>query len=205
MAVRSAIIRSLAKGETMPTHSIARRRLLLLPLAAAALLAGCASLTGPRNVDVPLERLQRGLEERFPLQQRALGVFELQLSRPRLAILRDNDRLALDADVSVSSPLFRPSLQGRVALSGRLLVDNVRNAVVLSDARIDRFAMDSAPAGAQGQLASAASVVVDRIVRDVPVYRFRPDELRYLGVQYVPTTIHTTRDGLVVRFEPARQ
>ena len=45
---------------------------------------------------------------------------------------------------------------------------------------------------------------VERIVRDIPVYHFRPDELRYLVVQYVPTTIHTTRNGLSVRFEPAR-
>lgn len=188
----------------MQTISRPRRGLLLVPLVAAALLAGCASLTGPRDVEVPLERLQRGLEERFPLQQRALGVFELQLARPRLAILRDNDRLALNADVAVTSPLLRSALQGNVALSGRLQVDNVRNAVVLSDARIDRFAVGGADAGTQGQLTAAANVVVDRLVRDVPVYHFRPDELRYLGVQYVPTTIRTTRDGLSVRFEPVK-
>ncbi|QBE61967.1 DUF1439 domain-containing protein [Pseudoduganella lutea] len=183
--------------------SYARRFLLIAPLAAAALLAGCASLTGPREVDVPLERLQRGLDERFPLQQRALGVFELELSRPQLAILRDNDRLALSATVAVTSPLLRP-LQGNVALSGRLQVDNVRNAVVLSDARIDGFSVGGVDTATRGQLAAAANVVVERIVRDVPVYHFRPDELRYLGVQYVPTTIHTTREGLRVRFEPAK-
>lgn len=188
----------------MQTMSMPRRRLLLVPLAAAALLAGCASLTGPREVEVPLERLQRGLNERFPLQQRALGVFELQLSQPQLAILRDNDRMALSADVAVTSPLLRPALQGSVALSGRLLVDNVRNAVVLSDARIERFSVGGTDARTQGQLTAAANVVVERLVRDVPVYYFRPDELRYLGVQYVPTTIHTTRDGLNVRFEPVK-
>lgn len=189
----------------MPIRSIARRRLLILPLAAAALLAGCASLTGPRDVAVPLERLQRGLAERFPLQQRALGVFELRLSRPQLAILRDNDRLALSADVAVTSPLLRQALQGSVSLSGRLLVDNVRNAVLLSDARVERFAVDGAEGSLQGQLSAAANVVVEHVVRDVPLYHFRPDELRYLGVQYVPTTIRTTRDGLSVRFEPARR
>jgi Protein of unknown function (DUF1439) len=188
----------------MHTMVVTRRMLLIAPLAAVALLAGCASLTGPREVEVPIERLQRGLEEKFPLQQRALGVFELQLSRPRLAILRDNDRLALAADVAVSSPLMRQPLQGSVALSGRLLVDNVRNAVVLSDAQVDNVAVAGADARIQGQLAAAANVVVHRIVRDVPVYHFRPDELRYLGVQYVPTTIHTTRDGLSIRFVPAK-
>lgn len=183
--------------------AFARRMMWIAPLAAAALLAGCASLTGPREVEVPIERLQRGLDEKFPMQQRALGVFELALSRPRLAILRDNDRLALTADIAVTSPLMRQALQGSVALSGRLLVDNVRNAVVLSDAQVDHFAIGG-DGGVQGQLTAAANVVVERIVRDVPVYHFRPDELRYLGVQYVPTTIHTTRDGLSIRFVPAK-
>ncbi len=188
----------------MTTPILARRTLLVLPLAAAALLAGCASLTGPREVDVPLERLQRGLDQRFPLQQRALGVFELQLSRPQVTVLRDNDRLALEADVSVTSPLMRQPLLGSVGLSGRLLVDNVRNAVVLADAHIDRFAIGGSDERTQGQLAAAGNVVVERLVRDVPVYTFRPDELRYLGVQYIPTTIHTTPTGLRVRFEPAK-
>lgn len=188
----------------MMPNFLTRRTLLSISLAAAALLAGCATLTGPREVEVPLERLQRGLEQRFPLQQRALGVFELQLSRPQVSVLRDNDRLALSADVSVTSPLLRQSLQGSVALSGRLLVDNVRNAVVLTDAHIDRFTVGGTDERTQGQLTAAANVVVERLVRDVPVYNFRPDELRYLGVQYIPTTIHTTRDGLSVRFEPAK-
>lgn len=186
-------------------ESHVRRRLLILPLAAAAMLAGCASLTGPRDVEVPLERLQRGLGERFPLQQRALGVFELRLSRPQVALLRDNDRLALSADVAVTSPLLRQALQGSVALSGRLLVDNARNAVLLSDARIERFTVGGAEGSLQGQLTAAANVVVEHLVRDVPVYHFRPDELRYLGVQYVPTAIRTTRDGLSVRLEPVKR
>ncbi|TWI69881.1 uncharacterized protein DUF1439 [Pseudoduganella lurida] len=191
----------------MQTTLLARRRRfgwVALAVAAGALLGGCASLTGPREVAVPLERLQRGLEQKFPLQQRALGVFELQLARPQVTVLRDNDRLALAADVSITSPLLRQAVQGSVSLSGRLLVDNVRNAVVLGDAHIDRFTVGGADERLQGQLTAAANVVAEKLVRDMPVYHFRPDELRYLGVQYVPTTIRTTADGLAIRFEPAK-
>lgn len=192
----------------METLTHARRRrlfqLLVLPVAAGAVLAGCATLSGPRDVEIPLERLQRGLDDRFPLQQRALGVFELQLARPRLEILRDNDRLALTADVAATSPLMPQALRGSVSLSGRLAVDNVRNAVVLSDAHIERFVVDGADERTRGHVTAAANVVVEKLVRDVPVYTFRPDDLRYLGTQYVPTTIHTARNGLVVRFVPEK-
>lgn len=191
----------------MTDFTQARRARLGQLLALAALtagLAGCAGLAGPRDVDIPLAKLQRGLEQRFPIQQRALAVFDLQLTRPRLSLQRENDRVALESDVIASTPLVRRTLTGNVMLSGRLLVDNVRNAVVLADTRIERFAIDGVDGALQGQLTAAGNVVLDRVVRDVPVYTFRPEDLRYGGVQFVPTAIHTTPTGLTVRVEPAR-
>ena len=46
------------------------------PLMMAGLLAACAGLIGPREVELPQERLQTSLDRKFPLHQRALGVFE---------------------------------------------------------------------------------------------------------------------------------
>ncbi|GGC18810.1 DUF1439 domain-containing protein [Pseudoduganella buxea] len=185
-------------------HAGRRRVGQLLALAAVgAVLSGCAGLAGPRDVDIPLPKLQRQLEGRFPIQQRALAVFDLELSRPRLSLQRDNDRVALETDVSASTPLVRRALQGTVMLSGRLLVDNVRNAVVLADARIERFAIDGVDGALQGQLTAAGNVVIDRMVRDVPLYSFKPEDLRYGGVQFIATAIRTTPTGLSVRVEPA--
>jgi hypothetical protein len=36
------------------------------------------------------------------------------------------------------------------------------------------------------------------------VYSFRMEELRYAGVQFVPTRIATTESGLVVTLEPVK-
>ena len=187
-------------------HTAGRRKRLgqLLAVVAMAGLAGCASLTGPRDVDIPLAKLQRGLEQRFPVQQRALAVFDLRLTNPRLSLQGENDRVALEADVSASTPLVRHTLQGNVMLSGRLLVDNVRSAVVLADARIERFAIDGVEGALQGQLTAAGNVVIDRMVRDVPVYTFRPEDLRYGGVQFTPTAIRTTATGLSIHVEPVK-
>jgi hypothetical protein len=62
------------------------------PVLMAGLLAACASLIGPRQVDLPQERLQTSLDRKFPMHQRALGVFEVELSHPQLSILPENDR-----------------------------------------------------------------------------------------------------------------
>jgi len=167
-----------------------------------AVLAGCASFTGPRDVDVPLEKLQRGLDRHFPVQQRVLAVFDVQLSQPRIAIEGMNDRVQLAARMDVSPLLGRQSWQGALAISGRLVIDNARNAVFLRDARIDRFQLDALDGRTQQQVAAVADVLADKLVRDVPLYTFRVDELRYAGVQFIPTAIRTTPQGLLIHIEP---
>lgn len=185
----------------------AMRALAIAALAAGAaatgLLSGCATFTGPRDVEVPLARLQRGIDQRFPLEQRALAVFELRLQQPRLATL-PNDRIALSATLHVSSPLMRQQFTGNISLSGRLNIDQQRNAVMLADTRLDDLTLDGMDERTRFQLGSAARLLTDALVRDTPIYTWRPDELRYAGVQYVPTAIRTSAAGLSIHLEPLR-
>ena len=185
---------------------ISRRRVLALaaPLACAGLLAACAGLIGPRQVTLPLDRLQHSLAQRFPIPYGVLGVFELTLSAPQLRTVGQNDRVELAADLAVTSTLVRQVWRGQLALSGRLVVDPARNAVFLGDARVERFAIDGIGAAQQRQLAAAANTVTGLLVHDVPVYTFRPDDLRYAGVQFTPTAIRTTPTALLVQLEPVK-
>jgi hypothetical protein len=180
------------------------RRLAVHAIAATAvLLAGCATFTGPRDVDIPLSRLQRNLDRHFPLEQRALALFELRLQHPRLSTL-PNDRIMLSATLSVSSPLVGQHYSGSLSLSGRLDIDHARSAVVLADPRLDAFALDGLDERTQRQIGTVARLLADTLVRDTPIHTWHPDELRYAGVQYVPTAIRTTASGLSVHLEPLR-
>jgi hypothetical protein len=174
-----------------------------LVLAACALLSSCASLVGPRKVEIPLHKLQAGLERRFPLSHPLMGLFDIRLQRPRLAIQPEADRVSLALEASVSPPFARDAWAGNVAFSGRLYVDPGRPAVMMAEPRVDRIAIGASPE-AERQLARVASTLVDTVVRDNPVYSFDPDDLRYAGVQYIPTRIETTRSGLLVTLEPAK-
>ena len=177
---------------------------VLLPLLVCAALASCASLVGTRQVTVPLARLQASLDKRFPVEHRLLSVFEVRLTRPQLTLLADSDRVALSMQASVESPFLKRALHGSMALSGHLSVDNVRNAVVITEARIDHFEFDGLDAGRQQQLAGVANLLSDEVLKDASLYTFRPDELRYAGVQFVPSRITTTPAALIVSFEPAK-
>jgi len=176
-----------------------------LALAGAGLLASCAGIVGPRRVELTQAKLQAGLERRFPLRNRMLDLFDVQLTHPQLAILPQNDRIGLTLDVSVSPPFLRQSWRGTMGLSGRLVLDAPRNAVFLTDTRVDRFDVDGIDAGRSRDLGRAADLLVSQLVRDLAVYSFRPEDLRYAGIQFVPTRLETAPGALVVTLEPARE
>lgn len=186
---------------TVPT-----RRKLLLTLAAvssAVLLVSCASMLGPREVDVPLAKLQASLEHRFPVDKRLLQLFDLRLAQPQLALLPD-ERIGLTLDVSVSQAFLRRPLSGSLAISGRLYLDPARQGVYLAEPRLERFGIDGLDESVGRQLSRAANGLLEHALADLPVYSFRMDQLRYAGVQYVPTRLSTTASGLRLSLEPAR-
>ena len=184
--------------------NISRYAKFAAPAMLVVLLAACATLIGPRQVELPQERLQRDLDRKFPVHHRVLGVFDVELSQPRLAVLADNNRVALSFDLTVTPLLARQAWHGGMAISGRVRVDSPRNAIYIADAHVDRFVLDNMDEGKQNQLASVANLLSDKLVKDVPVHTFKPEELRYAGVQFVLTGIDTRPGGLVANLQPAQ-
>ncbi|KQQ45904.1 hypothetical protein ASF61_19900 [Duganella sp. Leaf126] len=176
---------------------------LLLVLVLAGLLTACAALIGPRDVELRQDKLQQGLDRKFPMHHRVLGIFEVELSRPQLAILAENNRVALTFDMNVTPLLARQSWRGTMAVSGRLNVDTLRNTIYIADTHVDQFALDNMDPGKQAQLASVANLLSDTLVRNVAVHTFKPEELRYAGVQFELTAIDTRPGALVARLRPA--
>jgi len=185
------------------SHVSARRRLLTLGAAVvgAGLLASCSSLIGPRQVEIPLHKLQAGLDRRFPINERLLELFDVQLTKPQLALQPEQDRVALNVEASVAPPFAR-AWTGNVAFSGRLYVDPGRAAVMMAEPRVDHLRLGNPEA--ERQLTRVANGLIDTVARDMPVYTFEQRDLRYAGVQFVPTRIQTTRNGLTVTLEPAK-
>lgn len=178
-------------------------RLLLLALA-CTLLTSCASLVGPRDLELPLAKLQTGLERRFPVSNRMMDVFDIELAHPQLAMQADSGRVALSLDTSVGVSFLRRVRRGNLSMSGRLYIDPARSAVMMAEPRVEGFMLDGVDESRQTQLTGVANMVMQRFVVDTPLYHFRPEDLRYGGVQFVPTRIAITPRGLLVSVAPAR-
>lgn len=184
----------------------ARRRVFkaLAVVAGGAMLASCATFVGPRQVEIPMYKLQAGLDRRFPVDNRMLELFDVHLTRPQLAMLPQDNRVGLSMQAEIAPFFLRRAYTGAVAFSGQLYVDPYRGGVFMADPRVDRFDVDGVDPNTSRQLTKVANVLMDKVVRDTPVYSFRMEDLRYAGVQFVPTRIDTNSNGLVVTLEPMK-
>ncbi len=176
----------------------------LLALLFACLLAGCASLTGPRDVEVPLSTLQASLEKRFPFNSRYLELFDIQLSSPRVALQPDGNRIVTSFDATIGPVWLKRSWQGNFALSGVLAIDPARNAVVLNEPRVETLNINGLDARYSSQIARIGSLLVEEVFRGMPLYTFQPGDFQYGGRTFLPTKINTYGNGLVVSFEPVK-
>ncbi len=84
------------------------------------------------------------------------------------------------------------------------LFDAARSGVYMADAHVDHFDIQGMDSARAGDLGRAADVLMNQLVRDVAIYSFRMEDLRYAGTQFVPTRLDTIPGALVVTVEPAR-
>jgi hypothetical protein len=169
------------------------------------LLSGCASLGlgGPRQVEVPLTRLQGELDKRFPQEQRVLEIYTIRLSQPRLSLTAQpgQERLHIALTTDAALPLTGKTWTGRLEMSGRLAIDPGRQAIILREPRVDRYLADGLDDTRQRLLTLAADLAIQYALRDPVLHTFKADELRYLGTQYTPIAIRPTQDALRITFD----
>ncbi len=166
------------------------------------LLAGCASLLPMQEVEVPLSRLQREIDKRFPVNNRYLDLFDVTLSHPKLSLEPDNDRLVAAFDAAVLPPLARKAMEGRMQVSGKLRIDPKRRAIVLVDPRLD--SLGNLANASQGKLGKLGVMLAEDLLNNTVLYTFAPDAFTVLGQRFNPTRITTRSNSLVVSFEPAK-
>ena len=172
--------------------------------AAIALLSACATFLGPRDLELPLYKLQEALNRQFPFNSRYLEIFNINVSNPRLALQPDTNRVITTVDALIAPPFLRQSWKGTFTLSGMLALDPARRAVVLADPRMDNFALEGVDPAYTAQIARIGGLLAEQILKEVPLYTFSPDEFRYAGSTFIPSKITTKSNALVVTFEPAK-
>jgi hypothetical protein len=177
---------------------------LLLLLFAAVLLSSCVGLFGPRDVELPLYKLQASIDKRFPLDKRYLDVFDISFTNPQIRLLPDSGRMQLEVDTSIAPPFTSKRWKGHLGLSGALQLNEDRDAILLVEPRIDQLKLDGLDPAHARQFAKLGGFLVDSLFKGAPLYEFKDGDLRYVGTRFEPSAITVKADALVVRFEPVK-
>ena len=106
-------------------------------------------------------------------------------------------------DATIAPPFTNRSWNGSFSVSGQLRFDPARNALVLGEPRVEAFNVIGLDPLYANQITKVGSLIAEQLLKDVPLYTFRPEDLRYAGTVFTPTSITTRPDSLVVSFAPA--
>lgn len=167
-------------------------------------LVSCATLFGPRDVDIPLSKLQAAISKQFPFNNRYLELFDVYLTNPKIALQPDSNRILTSMDASITPPFTSKAWKGNFAFSGQLKFDPSRNALVLAEPRMEQLTGEGLDSTYGNKFAKVGGMLAEQLLKDYPVYTFKPEDLRYGGTNFILSKITTKSNGLVVTFEPTR-
>lgn len=172
-------------------------------IACLCALAGCASLFGPRTVEVSQAQLQGRIDREFPLNYRLLEFFDVNVSAPRLSLRPEANRIATAFQVSVSGQLFRQPHRGTLALDYGVRFELTDNTLRLTQVHVDHFEIDDASIGTAWQLDRIGAQLAEHLLNDRVVYTLRPEDVEAVeGRGYRPSEIRVTRSGLAMTLLP---
>jgi hypothetical protein len=172
---------------------------LLLACTGAPLLASMA----PRSVNVPAERLQQAITERFPIKQRLADVLELEVLPPRLSLLPASNRLATDVDLNVADRLMGGRYSGTIALDFGLRFEPSDNTIRMMGARVNRVSLAGVPEPYQTAISRNAPRLAERLFDNRVLHQFSDKDLSLVtGLGLEPGEITVTPKGLTVTLVP---
>lgn len=175
-------------------------RLLVLSLV-TLLLSGCAGLKLDEYVVSP-QQLNSQFDRMFPLNRDlANGMFRTSLAAPQFGFVPGQGRLTLASGFSVST-VFGKGLNGKMAFSSGLRYDATQRALYLQELRIESLNIDRDTANVAGQLLPLFNVMMTEYVRQNPLYRFGPDELKLGSLPAEVSDMSVVDGGIRLKLKP---
>ncbi|AQV99085.1 DUF1439 domain-containing protein [Cupriavidus necator] len=174
-----------------------------LLFAAACVAAGASSAFAGYNLwtgeySLTRQELQTALDKRFPATLRYAEVVSVQLSHPRLVLDEANNRVTTHVDARLTNALLpSPPVDGKLALNSGVRYDPAKRAVLLDNPTVQQ--VEVAGMGQyREQLNAIGAVVAQQLLKDYPVYTFKPEELRFGGKDIEPGAITVGKDEVRV-------
>lgn len=180
-----------------------RRLTLLSALALTAMLAACASLLGPRTIEISRDELLTKLGKQFPTTKRVMKLLDVTASLPSLDLQEDKNRVSASVDLIAKELIMGQEYKGKVALSFGLRFEPKDLTLRLMDPKVEQVAVEGLPAVYQRALTNLGAKLVEETLNDYTVHQLKPEDLRTADrLGYEVKDIAVTRTGLAVHLVP---
>lgn len=177
--------------------------MLLAPLAIAGLLAACATLLGPRTIEISRDELLTKLGKQFPTTKRVMKLLDVTASLPSLDLQEEKNRVTASVDLAARELLMGQEYKGKVALSFGLRFEPKDLTLRLTEPKVEQVAVEGLPAIYQRALTNLGAKLVEETLNDYPVHQLKPEDLRTADrLGYQVKDIAVTRTGLAVHLVP---
>jgi hypothetical protein len=182
-----------------------RRRALLIAagVIAGSLLGGCLPWGAPDRIVVERERIERAVAERFPVETRWLGIFDVTASSPTLALLPQDNRIGIDIALELAERLFQGEVRGEVAFDARLRYERQDGTFRLADVRVNRIAVADMPDAVAAQTGRLGALLAERVLDGMVLHTLGDQEQAMLRQQRLqPGAISVTARGIEIALVP---
>jgi hypothetical protein len=169
----------------------------------ASLLAGCASVGGPRTLTISDAEIARLLEQHGPFQRRLLEVLDVRIQRPTVKLLPNSNRLASELDVVTTDRVRNRTYNGKIAVDYALRYDEAAQAIRMTQVKVGKLHLENLPSPEQGALNRLGVLIAETLLEDTVLYRFKPADLKSAeGKGYKPGAVTVTSRGVEVTLAP---
>ncbi|GAB3627325.1 hypothetical protein PTE30175_02011 [Pandoraea terrae] len=145
------------------------------------------------------QELEHAVGQRFPATLRYGQLVSVELTHPHLLFDPATNRITTEVDAQMANLLLQGvPIKGTLAISSSLKYDPAQRAVLLDNPNVERVRVDGMPAEYGEQLNAIGGVVATQVLNQYPIYKFKPEQLRYGGREVEPGAITVLPDGLKV-------
>jgi len=147
--------------------------------------------------------LQNAIATQFPRKLRYMEMFDVNLTNPRLSLNEKTNRLITTVDAQIDNKLLmNKPVTGTLSMSSALKYDPAARAVKLDAPAVEKVDIAGVPAQYAPQLNAIGNAAAEQVLKDYPVYTFKPEQLEMNGKRFEPGTITVLSDGVKVEIKP---
>lgn len=187
-------------------HTFSKMRLCLM-----ALMLGLFTVTSAwagfniwnNEYTVSKKELQQAISTRFPRNVGDKNTIQMQLSNPVLDLDATHNRFVITLNTIIAGPLLQKPIQGMITVSSSIQYDPNRLAVTLLNPSIDKTTFNDVDSNTNQQISLFSNMLVQQMLNHYAVYTFTPDQLKFAGQTYQPTSITVESDQIRVQLEKA--